>query len=192
MSTAAKEVAMSVFDNDGDNRISRDDFEVLIEQSNISGANPANIQALNQSIQRMCHAIELSNGVSYSYEEYRLKIQSKLEEPLVQEAMLNILDVYFDRLDTDQDGFISPKEYRSYMQDLGHTDPNEIDDAYNSIDTSGEGKIRRVEWVNYGFEYFYSESRFKANDRKNEGIQAGAPCCGRQSIYCVPCPNCFL
>ena len=40
--------------------------------------------------------------------------------------MLSILNVYFDQLDADRDGFISPKEYHSYMEGLGCVDPNEV------------------------------------------------------------------
>ena len=190
MSAAAKQLAMSVFDNNGDHRISRDDFEILVEQSSIAGIGPADLQVLNESIGTMCDATEMTNGVTYSYEEYRLKVHSKLDDPLVQEAMLNMLSIYFDLLDTDKDGFISPKEYRSYMEDFGYADPNEVDDAYNSIDTSGNGRIQRVEWINYGFEYFYSKNKVEINDKRNEWIP-GAPCCGRRSIYGVPCLECF-
>ena len=129
-------------------------------------------------------------AISYSYEEYRFKVHSKLKDPLVQERPCLILNIYFDLLDADKDGFITPKEYRSYMKGLGCADPNEVDDAYNFIDTSGDGRIQRAEWINYGFEYFYSESQFEPNDRRNEWIP-GRPCCGRQSIYCVPCLECF-
>lgn len=190
MSSAAMKLAMSIFDKNGDDRISRDDFEDFIEESRRVGIDPVDLQVLNRSIERMIDAIKMTNGVSYTSEEYRLKIHNKLQDPLIQEAMLNILSIYFDHLDADKDGFISPKEYRSYMEELGCTDPNEVDDAYNSIDTSGDGKIQRVEWINYGFEYFYSESEFDANDRLNERRQ-GAPCCGRRSIYSVPCLKCL-
>ena len=184
---------MSVFDNNGDNRTARDDFEILVEQiSGTPGINPADLQVLNNSIERIYEATEMIDGVSYSHEEYRRKIHSKLEDPLIQEAIRSILSTYFDRLDADRDGIISPIEYRSYMENImGHDDPNDVDDAYNSIDSNGEGKIRRIEWINYGFEYFYSANKFeRAKNRINEKIQR-APCCGRQSIYCVPCPQCF-
>lgn len=190
LSRATKQLAMSIFDQNGDHRISRDDFKILLDQRSTQGITPADRQVLHHSIESLYDATEMDNDASYTYEEYRLKVHSKLEEPAVQEAMSNILSAYFDCLDADRDGVISPNEYRSYMADLGCADPNEVDDAYNSIDSSGEGKIQMVEWLNYGFDYFYSENNFAKNNGKDERIQ-GTPCCGRQSIYSVPCPECF-
>ena len=76
MSAAAKEFAMSVFDSNDDNRISRDDFDILVEQAaSIAGISPVDLQVLNQSIGTMCDAITMTNG-SYQLLVRRISFQS--------------------------------------------------------------------------------------------------------------------
>ena len=181
----AQKLAMSILDLDGDNRISRSDFEKLVERKDDTGRKPADLQALKDAVLKMCDALGLVGSVSFSYEEYRKHVQQKLQNPAVETAVRKVLSAYFDALDADKNGYITPKEYRLFMESLGHADPEETDAAFKSIDTSGDGKIQRSEWINYAFEYFFTTK----NDLGSENL-AGSRCCCCRCCCCCPCCCC--
>ena len=175
---------MSILDVDGDQRISRSDFEKVLKrnESNETGRKPADIKRLKESVLRMCDAIGLVGTVSFSYEEYRTRAQSQLGNPQVEQAIRGVFESYFDCLDADKNGYITPKEYAIFMGGLGCTEKSEVDAAFKSLDKSGDGKISRDEWIASAFEFFYTES----NNHGSENM-AGARCCCCRCCCCPPC-----
>ena len=180
----AQKFAMSLLDLDSDGKISRHDFEVLLEKSAEGEKNPAR-QALKQAVLKMCDAFGLVGDASFSYEEYAKRVQEKLQDPAVEAAVRQVLQAYFDLLDIDKNGYITLKEYSVFMQSLKHADPEETEAAFKSIDTSGDEKIQRAEWVNYAFEFF-----FTAKNDLGSGNMAGSRCCcwGYRPPCCCPPP----
>ena len=183
-SADAKNLAMSILDVDGDHRISRSDFEKAVNRNDAdqTGRKPADIKRLKESVLKMCDAIGLVGTVSYSYEEYRKHVQSQLSNPQVEQAIRGIFEAFFDCLDADRNGYITPKEYSIFMAGLGCTDKSEVDAAFKSLDKSGDGKISREEWIASAFEFFYTE-----NNNLGSEMMAGARCCCCCGCCCCPC-----
>ena len=180
----AKKLAMSILDADGDHRISRSDFEKIMNRKDAdqTGRKPADLKRLKESVLKMCDAIGLVGTVSYSYEEYRKHVQSQLSNPQVEQAIRGIFEAYFDCLDADRNGYITPNEYSIFMAGLGCTDKSEVDAAFKSLDKSGDGKISREEWIASAFEFFYTE-----NNNLGSEMMAGARCCCCRWC-CIPPP----
>ena len=82
----------------------------------------------------------------------------------------------------DKNGYISLTEYRLFFESFKHANPGEVEAAFKSIDTSGDGKIQRGEWINYAFEYFYTTK----NDLGSQNLVGSrCGCCG--CCCCCPC-----
>ena len=176
-----QQFAMSMLDLDNDGRISRRDFEVLVSKGSSSHAKAAQ-QALKQAVAKMCDAIGLVGDVSFSYDEYRKHVQEKLQNPAVEAAVRQVLSAYFDTLDLDKNGYVTLTEYRLFFESFKHANPGEVEAAFKSIDTSGDGKIQRGEWINYAFEYFYTTK----NDLGSQNL-VGSRCCCCRCCCCCPC-----
>ena len=176
---AAQKVAMSFLDLNSDGKISRRDFELLLEKINDAGKGAA----VKKATLKMCDALGLVGDASFTYEAYRKLVAEKLQDPKVEAAVRQVLQSHFDVLDEDGCGHITLKEYRVFMEGLQHADPSEAEAAFKSIDTSGNGKIERAEWTNYAFEYFFTAQ----NDLGSENM-AGSRCCCCCGYYIPPPP----
>ena len=175
------DLATSMLDLDKDGKISRKDFELIVDKNDYP--NKADNDKLRQAINTMCDVIGLGPGVALSYEEYAARVRQVLSDPTVEKAIRAVLDAYFDCLDKDKNGFISLKEYEVFYSGLGKAvDPSEVKTAFDSLDKNKNGKIERQEFVDFAYEFFYTtENKHGAEN------MAGARCC---CCRCCCCPCC--
>lgn len=65
-------------------------------------------------------------------------------------------EVFFDFVDTDNSGAISPEEYRQYLAIYSGGDaPDRAEQAFVSIDVDGNGSISREEFVEAHMRYWF-------------------------------------
>ena len=152
--TGAK-LFLTILDTDGDHRISRNDFEKMVDKKLDKVRSPDDLKRLRQRVLEMCDATGLVGGVSYSYEAYCTHLQSQLNgNPEVGKVFREIAAAYFDYLDADRNGYITLKEYHIFMATMGCTDEKEIKAGFESLDKDGDGKIIRKEWIESAFGSF--------------------------------------
>ena len=152
--TGAK-LFLTILDTNDDHRISRNDFEKLVDEKMDKVRSPDDLKRLRQRVLEMCDATGLVGSVNYSYEAYCTHLQSQLNgNPEVGEAFREIGAAYFDYLDTDRNGYITLKEYHIFMATMGCTDEKEIKAGFESLDKDGDGKIIRKEWIESAFGSF--------------------------------------
>lgn len=145
---------LTILDADADHRISRSDFENTVDKKLDKVRSPDDIKRIRECVLKMCDATGLVGDVSYSYEAYRTHLQSQVNNPVVEQALHEISEAYFDYLDADRNGYITLKEYRIFMATIGITDESEIKEGFKSLDKSGNGKVIRKEWVESAHESF--------------------------------------
>ena len=68
-------------------------------------------------------------------------------------ARIAIFNVFFDIIDTNQNGVISSKEFEVYFQAMG-IGKEHAKASFDGIDANHDGKISRDEFVDTGCEYF--------------------------------------
>ena len=171
----SQDFAMSLLDLDKDGKISRHDFQLLVQKSGsgLQGRAKAAHTALEKAVMNMCDAIGLVGDKSLSYDGYRQTVLEKLQNPTVENGVRQMLDAYFNTLDLNKNGYIGLSEYRKFMGNFKQTDPGEAEAAFQSIDKSGDGKIQREEWINYAFEFFFTSR----NDLGSSNMMGSRCCC---------------
>lgn len=174
---SSADLALSILDLDKDGKISRKDFELVVAKNDYP--KKEDNDRLRQAIGKMCDVIGLAPGVALSFEEYSERVQQVLSDPSVESAIRSVLEAYFDCLDRDKNGTISPKEYEIFIQGLGKAaDASETKAAFDSIDKNHNGKIEKSEFIDYAYEFFFTGTNELGSDD-----MAGARCC----CYRPPC-----
>ena len=64
--------------------------------------------------------------------------------------------MFFDLIDTNEDGFIGKDEFAVFHQLVG-LDPDTAPEAFNAIDTNQDGKLNREEFNAAYFDFFSSD-----------------------------------
>ena len=170
--TGAK-LFLTILDTDGDHRISRNDFEKVVDKKFDKVRSPDDLKRLRQRVLEMCDATGLVGNVGYSYEAYCTHLQSQLNgNPEVGQVFREIAAAYFDYLDADRNGYITLKEYRIFMATMGCTDEKEIKAGFESLDKDGDSKIIRKEWIESAFGSF-CDNESTTGSRVNVVVSAG-------------------
>ncbi|XP_013408451.1 sarcoplasmic calcium-binding protein-like [Lingula anatina] len=69
------------------------------------------------------------------------------------ESLKNVLEVCFDGVDANNDGFVTLDEYTNFLACYG-IHPLSVTPSFQAIDTNKDGVISREEFINAGKEFF--------------------------------------
>ena len=173
-------IFLNVLDTDRDHRISRKDFENALDNKLDETRSADDIKRLRECVLKLCDAtgLDLAGNVSYSYESYRTHLQAQLSNPHVEQAFREIFEAYFDYLDDDRNGYITMKEYRTFMTTIGCTNESEIEAGFKSLDKNGNGEITRKEWVDSAYESCANTgAEGTSTSTEDQNVTQGTPCC---------------
>lgn len=126
-----------LFDKNGDGEI---DVKELIQLMRTIGQNPSTAEA-----EDMIHEVDLDGTGTIDFEEFIVLMERFGKDPEETEKNLRAAFTVFDK---NKDGFISVKELKDVMMNLGEkmTD-DEFDDMIAEADIDGDGQIDYEEFI---------------------------------------------
>ena len=121
----------------------------FIEYGKLSGEDE---QRIRKAMQDICISIGIKEGVTVTPEQYLTGI---LEMPEEQRKIKGetLFSQWFDVVDTNGDGVISPREFGVYFK-IMQTDESATQASFDAIDTNHDGLISRDEFVAAGVDFF--------------------------------------
>ena len=100
----------------------------------------------------VCISIGMSEGVKLTPEQY---LSGIIEMPVEERKIMaeSLLNQWFDVVDTNGDGVISPNEFGVYFKIMG-IEESATQASFDLIDTNHDGIISRDEFVAAGVDFF--------------------------------------
>jgi Ca2+-binding EF-hand superfamily protein len=143
-----------LMDVNGDGVLSLSDYETIADRFVKLQDNSSNYEVIRTLFHDLFQHV-IAGGVSVDAstkigeEEFitnAAKAVSVLESSMEVGTKKN--EVFFDLIDTDHSGEISPEEYRKYLTIYsGEDQPERAYKAFESLDTDGNGSITRDEFI---------------------------------------------
>merc|ERR1711893_145843 len=127
--------AFSLFDKDGDGTITTKELGTVMRSL---GQNPS-----DEELQDMINEVDVDGNGEIDFEEFLQMMAKKMKETDSEEEIREAFKVF----DKDGDGFLTPKELRTVMANLGEklTD-EEIEEMIREADEDGDGKVNYDEF----------------------------------------------
>jgi len=144
-------------DNDG--VITADHFNAIIPDRCIAltDCDPAKAQQIRSIIQDAWIGIfEESAGSQPVTSAVFTEAMKKCDAEKMTSITNTVAAMYFDLIDTNEDGFIGKDEFAVFYQLLG-LDPDTAPEAFNAIDTNQDGKLSREEFIAAGVDFITND-----------------------------------
>ena len=93
-----------------------------------------------------------------SCNEFTASARAALQNPEFGKLFTDVYNCFFDGLDSNGDGYISPTEWVKLMKFMNF-DPKDADAAFKAIDKNGDGLISRDEYCSLHLEYWTSDEQ---------------------------------
>ena len=130
------EKAFLLFDDDGDGAVNKEELGAVMESLGQS-LNETELQELINNVDQVDNKIDLSCFLN-------IMGILKAKDIRVEEDMREVFNV----LDIDGSGFISTKELKQVMTDLGdNPSDSEVEELMRYADIDGDGKVSYEEFV---------------------------------------------
>ena len=130
------EKAFLLFDDDGDGAVNKEELGAVMESLGQS-LNETDLQELINNVDQVDNKIDLSCFLN-------IMGILKSKDIRVEEDMREVFNV----LDIDGSGFISTKELKQVMTDLGdNPSDSEVEELMRYADIDGDGKVSYEEFV---------------------------------------------
>lgn len=129
--------SFKLFDKNGDGEI---DVKELTQLMRAIGQNPSTAEA-----EDMIHEVDIDGTGTIDFEEFIVLMERFGKDPHETEMQLRAAFKVFDK---NKDGFISARELRDIMMNLGEkmTD-DEVEDMIAEADIDGDGQIDYEEFI---------------------------------------------
>jgi len=147
-------------DLDKDGFVTKNDFTVLLQRFKAIGhASPKQIEKLQTSLFKLwddflAETAAAAGPIKADAFVAAMEAQGKKK---ISKAVFDLYSKYFDAIDTDNDGFISPDEYQIYYQ-IEEMDPSWAADAFKDIDKDHDGEISKAEFIAAVEDFYCSEN----------------------------------
>ena len=153
------QVRFSRLDVNKDGFTSREDFDLMAKKMTEFGKlNEEQSDAVQKAFIHIADIYELRPGVKVPIDEVIQKAHEKLlYDPDEPERAKKILGVYFNILDTNNDGHISVEEFKVYLRILTPgTSDEDVVHTFNVIDTNSDGEISQEEFVSAVSDFLFN------------------------------------
>lgn len=156
--------SLEVLDTNKDSKISRADFDMVVQRYRELAASDAHIERLKASHEKILVAWGLADAtVALTFDQCQEVYTGFLQ--LQQNKNLNaeLFEGMFVQVDMDGDGMISYDEWVTHYKAIS-IDVKHARASFDAMDTNKDGKISKDEFVNYHTEYFYTaEDKLKSS-----------------------------
>ena len=153
-----------VLDTDGNKQLEREDYtRVIANLARIHGWAPgsppyAQAEELYLTIwDNLQMLADQNSDKKVGLEEFLQFHAQMLNTPeLYEQITVGTLDLLFDAFDRDQDGTLSRDDFRDFFDAYGIRG-KVADEAFQKLDTSGDGQISKEEALERVKEYYFSD-----------------------------------
>ena len=154
--------AIETRDSDNNGVITCADFEKTVQRHKDLGVSEIYLKKVKESFDKLCDVFGLTDdSKSLTYEEFEDIFIHRIIE--VSNKALTLFCELFHIVDMDEDGEISYEEWVHHYEAL-NIDIAHARASFNAMDTNGNGKISKEEFVAYHKEYFCTaEDKLKSS-----------------------------
>lgn len=153
-----------VRDLDNDGFVEREDWEQCARNlAAIRGWTPASPEYKDILAQHLhiwtnfWKPADTDNDGKVSLDEYlQLEEKQRSQVYFLKDIVSQLFGAIFDIIDLDDDGEITLREYKLYFKAWG-LDEKTAEEAYSRLDLSGDGRISRGAFIQYGSNFFISD-----------------------------------
>ncbi|KAI6040790.1 calmodulin-like protein [Pisolithus marmoratus] len=132
--------AFSLFDQDGDGRITKDELGTLMRSL---GQNPTEAE-----LQNMIGAIDADADGTIDFQEFLTMMELMTRDTDGEKEMREAFNVF----DVDGNGYVSAAELQQVMTRLGERLTRaDVEEMIREADTNGDGEISLEEFIRVGY-----------------------------------------
>jgi len=142
-------------DHDHDGVWTESDYDTMVDRyRDIGGASPAKEAQIRTVLKKVWADYFAAESLLHPI---TAKVYCESLAKLGREKLVGVVEsffpLYFDIIDTNEDGLIQKEEFEVFFKVFG-MDPTTAAEAFASIDTDGDGVLTRKAFVAASVEYF--------------------------------------
>lgn len=143
-------------DQDGDGNITRNDFEKMADR--FSEKTTKGVDVLRKRITSIydCYLGVVTGGKPVNQDEFVEVMKKNIGCDEMKEKFRGPLPLFFQAVDTDQDGQISSPEFEHFY-DIICVDKKYAAEAFKAIDANNDGQLSKEEFVTAGVDFFENQ-----------------------------------
>jgi len=135
---------------DGDGVISAEDFDLISSRwAQAGNLNAEDAEYLRQEWARIFRTYFSPNGINTDFQGFLNQVKTHTKVDYLRETD-PFFHMFFDIIDTDNDGSITSKEFYVYLYACGLHTREEAQESFDHLDTDHDGTLTLEEFVDAG------------------------------------------
>jgi Ca2+-binding EF-hand superfamily protein len=142
------------FDKDGN--ITRNDFTAMADRFAQKATSGADVLRNRITSVYDNYLGKATGGKPVNQEEFVKTMKEQINNADMKEKLKGPLPLFFQAVDTDEDGMISGPEFENFFEIIG-LDKSMAPETFKAIDENNDGQLSKEEFVNAGLDFFENQ-----------------------------------